>query len=669
MSEVILAGRYELLEKIGEGGMAEVYRAVDLVLKRHVAVKLLKQQFIGDQEFITNFGNEAQSAASLNHPNVVNIFDVGKEEIDDRTLHYIVMECIDGRTLKSLIEEQAPMPDEKTVHYGMQIAQALKAAHANHIIHRDIKPQNILINGDDEVKVTDFGIAKISTSSTITYTSSILGTVHYISPEQAKGKFIDEKSDLYSLGVVLYELATGKVPFDGENAVAIAISHIQHELIPPKDLNPSLSDGLNQIIVKALEKETVNRYESAEAMLKDLRNYQNLQIVEATDQTMDQTTVIPVVEEPAKQEVEDALKPARSVYQRTSNQPQVADDRPDSFRRVILPIILTLFLVGGGFFVIRNILTQETEPSVTEAQEIEMQTLLGMTVPEAQRLAEREGFTLEIAGESHSQEYTEGEIMEQSVASGEILQRGGTVEVVVSLGQELISVPNILNLSLQDAESNLTRVDLVVGEHRTDYSDNYNEGMVMRQSPEAGASVPAGTSVNVTVSQGRRIESLSMPDLRTYSQIEAIRTLSDLDLRIGDVEYEYDETHAEDTVIRQSIQPGATVDAQTPVNLVVSRGPAPTEPPETEPPATEPPATEPPAQNVEYLIPVTPPESDGSSETYQVHIVRVDGEDRTDLRQQNYRYEDGAQTIRITDEPGLQFELYINGNFSRTVTE
>lgn len=663
MTQIVLAGRYELLEKIGEGGMAEVYRAVDRVLKRHVAVKLLKQQFIGDQEFITNFGNEAQSAASLNHPNVVNIFDVGKEETERGMLYYIVMEYIDGRTLKSVIEEEAPMSDERTAHFAGQIAQALKAAHANHIIHRDIKPQNILINGDDEVKVTDFGIAKISTSSTITYTSSILGTVHYISPEQAKGKFIDEKSDIYSLGVVMYELATGKVPFDGENAVAIAISHIQHELIPPKDLNPSLSDGLNQIIVKALEKETATRYASADELLADLKNYKTLEITEMP--TLEQTTVLPVIPDEQPVEKTPDAPVTRSVYQRTASQPPVSDDRPDSFRRIILPILLTLFLVGGGFLLIRGILNQENTPPVTETEDIQMQTLLGMKLPEAQRMGEREGFKVEVSGEANSQEYSEGEIMEQSVKPGQTIRRGDVVTVVISLGQEMTTVPNLLNLSLLNAESALTRDKLVLGEHRTDYSDIYTEGMVMRQSPEYGQEVPVGTRVTITVSQGPRVENVLMPDLRTETQMEAIRTLQTLNLLVGDVTPEYSSDFSENTVIRQSIDPGTSVPAQTKVNLVISRGPEPTEPPQTDPPETEPPVRE-----VEYIISVTPPSPQPENETtYQVHIVRVEGSESVDLQSQVFNYEDGSQTIRVTDIPGLSFELYINGNFVKTITQ
>ncbi|MGI6441380.1 MAG: Stk1 family PASTA domain-containing Ser/Thr kinase [Tissierellia bacterium] len=669
MNHIVLAGRYELLDKIGEGGMAEVYRAVDLVLKRNVAVKLLKQQFVGDQEFITNFGNEAQSAASLNHPNVVNIFDVGKEEIDERTLYYIVMEYIDGRTLKSVIEDEAPMDDERTVRLAAQIAQALKAAHANHIIHRDIKPQNILINEDDEVKVTDFGIAKISTSSTITYTSSILGTVHYISPEQAKGKFIDEKSDLYSLGVVMYELATGNVPFDGENAVAIAISHIQHELIPPKDLNPSLSEGLNHIIVKALEKETATRYQSADEMLRDLREYKTLEIKE-TEAPADQTTVIPVIKdtpEPDQQDEPQPPSPPRSIYQRTANQPPIAEERPDFFRRVVLPVLLTLFLVGGGFLVIRGILASSENTPATESRSVEIPTLLGKTLPEAQVLAEANGFVIEISEEVYSQEYSEGEILEQSVNPGQSIQRGETVLVKVSLGQELTTVPDLLNLSLADAEARLRTDNLEMGEHRTGYSDTYNEGTVMRQNPEYGERVPVGTAVSVTVSQGRQVEEISMPDLRTNSQLQAIRTLQDLNLRVGQVDSEHSDTYANNTVMRQSVAPGTVVDPQTTIDLVVSLGPAPTEPPATEPPQTEPEQTEP-VSDVEYVIPIHPPAQEEGATSYQVHIVRVDGENEEDIRNEPYNYADGTQTIRIMDKPGLSFELYINGNFVRTIT-
>lgn len=670
MIHTVLANRYEIVEQIGEGGMAIVYRAVDQVLKRNVAVKILKQQFNGDQEFIVNFGNEAQSAASLNHQNIVNIFDVGTEEINGQTLYYIVMECIEGVTLKELIDKEAPFVDARIAHISIQIAQALKAAHANRIIHRDIKPQNILINHEDDVKVTDFGIAKISTSSTITYTSSILGTVHYISPEQAKGKFIDEKSDIYSLGIAMYEMATGNVPFDGENAVAIAIRHIQDPLIPPIDLNPSLSKGLNQIIVKALEKDTSQRYASASDLLEDLKNYKTLHITEKSE--IDHTTILTPID---REKIEEAQKAAvveeepvqKSVYQGTPRKNEEPDvERRDPFKRVILPILLAVLFVGGGFFFIRSMISPPPETgAATENSEVLMETFLGLKVQAATRRAEQLGLKLVQAGQSYSTEYAKDEIMEQSINPGNPVPPGTEVSVVISLGQEMVEVPPLLNISQQDAESALTRVGLSVGDQRNDFSDSYNEGMVMKQTPDARTLVPKGSSVSITISKGRKVEMIQMPDLRDESQYDAIRTLNDIDLKVGKIEPEHSDTVAEDYVIRQSIAPHSEVEPKTAIDLVISLGPK-TEP-ATEPPATEAPQTE---ADVDYVIQVVPPspQPEGAT-TYHVDIVRVEGTHTEDVLNESYQYQDGTQNIHLTDAPGLKFEIYIDGTFVKAVTQ
>lgn len=662
MIHKLLNNRYEILEKVGEGGMAVVYRAVDQVLKRNVAIKVLKQTFTGDQEFVINFVNEAQSAASLNHPNVVNIFDVCEEEIDGQLIHYIVMEYTEGRTLKEMIDERAPFPDAQIVDIAMQIALALRAAHGNHIIHRDIKPQNIMINRDGEVKVTDFGIAKISTSSTITYTSSILGTVHYISPEQAKGKFIEESSDIYSLGVVMYEMATGKVPFDGENAVAIAIQHIQHDAPDVKDFNPNLSEGLQYIIKKALSKDTADRYQNADALISDLKTYLTLTMQE--EEGLDQTTVMrPVPEELIVEKPKESV--AKSVYVKEEIEEPAKVEEDHRFRKIILPVLLTLFLIGAGFFVIRGALLSD-EPEVTEMNTVEMPNLLGLTLEQANRRGEEEKFTIEVTEERNSASYKAGEIMEQSIAAGERIPEGETVQVVVSLGQELVKVPSILNITQQDAESALNRVGLEVREVRQEYSEEYNEGMVMRQDPEPEVEVPVGTAISITISRGEENKPVTMPDIRGENQYDGMRTLNDLGLSVGQVSSENSDTYAEGQIIRQSVTPGTDVNPQTRIDLVISLGAEETEPPETEPPKTE----APPVETVRYVISFAPPEGRPEGEdNYQVHIVKVDQDVSEDYLNREYAYDAGNQTITIEDTKGLHFELYINGAFIKTVSQ
>lgn len=662
MTGLVLANRYELHEIIGEGGMATVYSATDTVLRRRVAVKLLKQQFNGDREFIENFGNEAQSAASLNHPNIVNIYDVGKEEANGQSVHYIVMEYIEGRTLKECIEADAPFSNERIAQLSSQIAQALRAAHGNHIIHRDIKPQNILVTEDGTVKVTDFGIAKISTSSTITYTSSILGTVHYISPEQAKGKFIDEKSDLYSLGIAMYEMATGHVPFDGDNAVAIAIQHIQDPLIPPGDLNPSLAPGLNFIITKLLEKDSALRYESAESLLGDLSDYKTLS--QPISDTLAQTNVMEAVTDPPPPPVKPEPKSDKRSYYRVRDEAPPQEEKKDTFRRVVLPVLLALLFVSAGFIFIRGMLMQDSTTPISEMNEVEVPTIVGLTEERAQKLAAERNIVLEKDSEETSSQFAKGEIIRQLTDPGVKIKPGESVKYVLSLGKQQTDVPSLLNISQQDAESALTRANLAVGDVKKEHSDRYSEGMVIRQIPAAGEKVPIDTPVSITISLGKKDKMITVPNFKGTKKYDAIRQINNLELEVGQIREEHNDDYGKDEVAWQSIDPGQEVKAQTPLDLIISLGPEPT----TEPPATDPPHTEP-TQRVDYVIEIEPPspQPDGAT-TFQVHIVSDDGTGEQDYLNQAYAYENGRQTLVVRDAPGIKYHLYIDGNFVKTIT-
>ena len=262
-----LGNRYEILEKVGEGGMAKVYKARCHLLDRNVAIKILKSEFNDDEEFIKKFRRESQAAASLSHPNILSIYDVGSEETDDHKVYYIVMEFIDGKTLKQIIKEKGKFSEEESIKYSLQISEALLHAHKNHIIHRDIKPHNIMLTPDDRIKVTDFGIARAATSSTVTASTDVLGSVHYFSPEQARGGFTDEKSDIYSLGIVMYEMITGKLPYVGDTPVSVALQHIQNKIKSPRDINPNMSKNFESIILKCTAKSQNNRYSAVSTLI------------------------------------------------------------------------------------------------------------------------------------------------------------------------------------------------------------------------------------------------------------------------------------------------------------------------------------------------------------------------------------------------------------------
>lgn len=362
-----LGNRYNIIEKVGTGGMAYVYKAEDKILKRLVAIKVLKEQFIEDQEFSKKFEIEAQSAARLSHPNIVNVYDVGTDRIDDRIIHYIVMEYINGRTLKDLIREKGKLSTTEAVSYSKQIASALDLAHRNGIIHRDIKPQNIMINDEGMVKVTDFGIARISSSATITYTSSILGTVHYISPEQAKGSFIDYKSDIYSLGIVMYEMLTGRVPFDAENSVGIALAHIHEKVEAPRILNPSISPRLNSIVLKALEKNPENRFSSCRELIRALNSR------DIFSDISNRAVYNPNSKRKIKKKV--------AIY-KTDHQQERADKKNQKNKKnVFLKILASLIIISILFFVARGLSNtfkkNEVEiPSVVNKSEAEALALI-----------------------------------------------------------------------------------------------------------------------------------------------------------------------------------------------------------------------------------------------------------------------------------------------------
>ncbi|MDU2202640.1 MAG: Stk1 family PASTA domain-containing Ser/Thr kinase, partial [Anaerococcus hydrogenalis] len=365
MDNIILGNRYQLQDLIGVGGMAKVYKATDRLLQRDVAIKILKDQYAEDDEFVKKFSNEALSAARLTHVNIVSVYDIGEDLIEGKKIHYIVMEYVNGETLKDLIDRKKIISNHDIIDYSIQISQALNQAHSSNIVHRDIKPQNILMDRYGLLKVTDFGIARVSTNATITYTSSILGTVHYISPEQAKGKFVDEKSDLYSLGVVMYEMATGKVPFDADNSVGIAVMHIQDEPESPIKLNENLSPRLNDIIMKLLEKDPQKRFKNANELIRALEdNSYDIGLIKKEDtakietpKDVTETTFIPVIEEKNKNKKgkkQEKKEENEAVYV-TPTQEEKNKPNQNKKKRKIWPFILLLLaIIASGIYYVKS---------------------------------------------------------------------------------------------------------------------------------------------------------------------------------------------------------------------------------------------------------------------------------------------------------------------------
>ena len=563
MDKIILDNRYEIIQQIGVGGMAKVYKAKDRLLDRFVAIKVLKEQYAEDDEFLKKFNNEAQSAAKLNHINIVNVYDIGQDLFEGKKIYYIVMEYVEGETLKDLIDSEGQLSNHDIIDYSVQIAQALKSAHNSGIIHRDIKPQNILIDKYGLAKVTDFGIARVSSNATITYTSSILGTVHYISPEQAKGKIVDEKSDLYSLGAVMYEMATGKVPFDADNSVGIAVMHIQDKAKPAKDLNPNLSDHLNYIIMKLLEKEPANRFLNASELIDSLENPQ----VNNYDKSMEETAKIPIVVPNKEQKKKKAEKKAKkkeeeAVYVSPTDEetPSTKKDKPIKLWPIAL---LALILVGAVYYFL-------SRPTDTQ---IEMPTVINLTQEKAVKELEKRGLKANILRTEESDEYDKGKVMKQDPEANTKVDKGTIVNLVISAGRE-IAVPDLSGLTVAEAEEALKDVGLSIGRTSTEYDDIVAKDLILKQDPKPDTNIQAGSKVDVVVSAGaeEKIVNVEVPNLLGIDENQAINLISQYGLTLRNIDYKESEDVEKGLVMSQSITSGTQVAEGSNIDIVISTG-------------------------------------------------------------------------------------------------
>ena len=550
----VVDNRYEILEKIGNGGMATVYKAQDKVLKRYVAVKVLREEFTTDEEFIRRFNTEAQSAASLAHPNIVSIYDVGTED----NIYYIVMELIQGKTLKEIINEDGVLPWKWSLDIAMQIASALEVAHKNNIVHRDIKPHNIIITEDGVAKVTDFGIAKAVSNSTITAFGTTIGSVHYFSPEHARGGFTDAKSDLYSLGVVMYEMLTGRVPFDADTPVSIALKHMQEKPVEPIKLNPSIPYSVNKIIMKAMEKDLNLRYQSATEMLKDLnmalKNPEG-NFVKTSSNDMAYTQRIDTIPE-------EALKKESREDKTNSSKKKEGFFKKYPAAKYILIVVLVILIPVIGFFGTQAILNAGRTKDVT------LPNFVNMTREEAEAKAKEAKITLDIT-EEFSSDVEEGKVISQDppYLEGYVVKENSTVKLAISKGENIKIVPKVTGMSREEAEQAIETEELEV-EVIEEASSKVEAGYVIRQEPEADKEVNAGETVKIYVSTG--IKQITMEHVIGKKEDEAKKTLTDLGFEVN-VVYEEDTSKDDGVVLKQSLDVGTTVDEDTKVTLTVNK--------------------------------------------------------------------------------------------------
>lgn len=687
----VLRGRYEIVEKIGSGGMAVVYRGKDKMLERYVTIKVLREEYIGDDEFIERFRSEARSAARLSHPNIVRVYDVG----EDGDINFIVMEYIHGDTLKKAIKEKAPFDSRSTINVAIQVASALSQAHKGHIIHRDIKPQNILVGTDGVVKVTDFGIARAATATTMTTTANAAGSVHYFSPEQARGGYVDEKSDIYSLGITMFEMITGVLPFQGNNSVSIALKHINEELPDIRQYNPNCSPSLEGIIRKATMKKADERYGSIELLLADLiraraevtgaaahakekkepekpkeqksaapaaentngssapgirmskraeaaaqlraaqeaqqkaeaERAQAVRLVEAVEQTKpaDQKELEYIRmhkrQEPEEQQKEldvplagfekygKKLRLAKEdEYEReyVEAEPVRVSKRPEKVRKnprleedydnesdrkterkvIIAAVVTALVLIGVISLIGMRALSGGFGGFAASEEEIEMPSLLGKTLTEAEREAEALGLELVEDGEEYSKYYDTGEICYQSAEEGAKVPKNGKIAVKISMGLTSERMPDVKDLTEDEAVEKIVELVGTNPNIEYEYDDEIEVKKVIEQSPAVGDTINAKSRIVLKVSKGKEDGDVAVPNVVNETEETARKDLEAVGLVVGSVSYTESRTVEKGKVITQTLSANQEVPSGSVVNLVVSSGAPQAAEPETPPQTT-----------------------------------------------------------------------------------
>lgn len=607
-----LADRYEIIEKIGSGGMADVYKAKCHKLNRLVAIKVLKNEFSTDAAFVKKFRVEAQSSAGLSHPNIVSVYDVGEES----GIYYIVMELVQGITLKNYIDMKGKLEIREALNISIQIASGLSAAHSNRIIHRDIKPQNIIMSRDGKVKVTDFGIAKVADSTTVT--TSAAGSVHYISPEQARGGYSDEKSDIYSLGITMYEMVTGKVPFDGETNVAVALKHIQGEMVPPRRLEPSIPRSFEKIILKCTQKKSDRRYNSAKELIADLRRvlsnpdgeYVVLAGASADGATMvmseDDLAQMRSQSAPSQQgqmakppqrreEVNRQQMQQQDRYNQTSEDDDDEDDDDEEVNPKLEKIMIVLGIVGAVILVIaicfiigrmagvfggggesEDNTTVQTESQSESQAQVVMISVVGYTQEEATDKLIEAGIT-NYRFEEQASDEDQGKIINQTPTIGTMLDGNTEVIIYVSSGKETFKLSGYTDLTQSQAENKLAADGLVRRTIMYEYSDTIAEGKVTRTDPAEDTEVSKGDEITLYLSRGKETKVVAMPTLIGRSETEAWQAVATAGLTKGSSTTQYSNDYSAGQVISftvdgQSVNAGTNVNQGATVNIVVSAG-------------------------------------------------------------------------------------------------
>lgn len=599
---IVLGERYEVLSKIGAGGMADVYKGKDTMLNRYVAIKVLKKEYRENKDFVRKFRSEAQAAAGLLNPNIVNVYDVG----EDRGLYYMVMELVEGITLKEYIQKKGKLSTKEAISIAIQMCTGIEAAHKHNIIHRDIKPQNIIISKEGKVKVTDFGIARAVDSNTVS--SNAMGSVHYVSPEQARGGYCDAKSDIYSVGITMYEMITGRVPFDGDSTVSVAMKHLQENITPPSQYAPDMSKALEKIILKCTQKSPERRYESTTLLIQDLKRA-----------LVDPSGAFVEIERPKNlgetvmftEEDMGSLKRGHSSYDDDDDYEDddydeddyeddgYEDDEEDGNVRsgkrkgksdevnphmnkmmkiltivAAAVVILIIALVAGKAAGIFRFGGSSGIESSSDSANIEVPQLVGETQAVANEMCEKKNLVMKVVSQKQSDKPV-GTVLEQSIKAGEKVKKQTVIEVVICSGAEEVEVPAVSGNTQDEAWKILKDKGFTDYEVQMEYSDEYDNGEVIKTTPAAGETTTVDTKIVLVVSKGA--EKAEVPNLVGRTVSEAQKALSDKGLTDGGSTEEYSNTVAEGKIISQNVKAGKKVDGGTSVSYVVSKGKKPAE--------------------------------------------------------------------------------------------
>lgn len=677
----LLGERYEIIEKIGAGGMSIVYKAKDNRLQRYVAIKELREEFVQDEEFVAKFRKEALSAASLSHPNIVGIYDVG----NDRDIQYIVMEYVEGKTLKRVIDEQGPFDYKTVLELGVQMVSALKHAHQKKIIHRDIKPQNILMTNDGVLKVTDFGIAKAVDSSTIVATGNAIGSVHYFSPEQAKGKFVNQSSDLYSCGIVLFELATKRLPFEADSHISIALKHINEEFPRPSSINPNIPENLEHIILHATRKNQVERYQNADEMLRDMKGVLQSPNYKVNLDSLSEKTILlspeetQILRESNNEELrEDEMmqkhnnQDENDIYESNINFDDAEDDgEVSTFYKVLVSVggvLATLALV-----VVITLACVFWIPSISKGKLYSVPNVVEKTREEAEELIKKSNLNVKVV-EVETQGIPLGTVIEQDPVGGTTVKKNSTVEIHVAIGKgetpientnEEVKVPDLINLSIPDVTTELGKLGLLIGDTEYREDETTDENVVLNQDPVAGTTVKVGSSIKLIISKkAPKNEGIVMPNLYGNTLDEARSTLGGMNLSLGKISEEESEEEV-GTIIRQTVSTGTLVDAGTRVDVIISKGKSEPEPSEepSEEPTTEPNPDEiqQPVVDTTQSVVVLAPSGD-IKESYQV-VAKLSLDDGTTptTKEITVTYDQFPVTFSFQGHGTGIVEIYIDG--------